>query len=89
MVYVCERCREQVAPDATVCPHCGYDPGAELNSRARWCWGIGALLCLTVIGGVIGVPLVIWGFVLAGRIDDATPAVEAAQTTATADVTPS
>lgn len=74
---VCEECRGEVDEQASTCPHCGYDPGAEIRSQANWRLGVGALLCFTIIGGVIGIPLVISGLRHKGKASDASPAVAA------------
>lgn len=55
---VCERCRESVADAAKNCPHCGYNPIAEAKQSVKWTGRIGALLCLTVIGVPLGIPMV-------------------------------
>lgn len=75
--YICEECRESINEQASVCPHCGYDPGTEIESQAKWRLGVGALLCLTIVGGIIGIPLVISGFRHSSRGEKATPAVPA------------
>lgn len=82
MGYVCEQCRADIDPEASVCPHCGYDPAADIQSQAKWRWGVGALLCFTVVGGIIGVPLVISGFLHARKADSVSPAIDADTVTA-------
>lgn len=75
--YICEECRESISEEASVCPHCGYDPGSEMKSQAKWRLGVGALLCFTVVGAILGIPLGISGFRHYSRAENATPAVPA------------
>lgn len=70
----CMKCDTAVSESASVCPHCGYDPGSTMSNQANWRLGIGALLCFTIIGGVIGIPLVISGLRHQQRAKEATPA---------------
>ena len=60
---VCEECRDEVDEQANTCPHCSHDPGSKMRSQARWRLGVGMLLCLTVVGAIIGIPLVISGLI--------------------------
>jgi hypothetical protein len=69
----CQKCDSPISTDAARCPACGYEPGAEIRKQARWRWGIGALCCLTIIGGIIGIPLVISGFLHHRKAKSATP----------------
>lgn len=74
---VCEECRGEVDEQASTCPHCGHDPSSKIQSQARWRLGVGTLLCLTVVGAIIGIPLVISGLRHYSRAQEASPAVSA------------
>lgn len=53
----CLKCRSEISVEAERCPECSYEPNAE-GSRGRWWFKtIGALLTMTVIGAVIGIPM--------------------------------
>jgi hypothetical protein len=58
----CQKCASTISTEATRCPECGYEPSAQ-GARARW-WLIflGALLTMTVVGAVIGIPMIVLGW---------------------------
>lgn len=76
MGYVCEQCRADIDAAASVCPHCGYDPASRIEREAGKRILAGTLLCLTVVGGVVGIPLLISGVRHNKRARDARPAIE-------------
>ena len=47
---VCSECREAVSPEATSCPHCGYNPAAPHRKWGKIDGVIGGFLLMTVIG---------------------------------------
>jgi len=58
----CQKCQSEIPVEATRCPECGYEPSTE-GARARW-WGmfIGAILTMTGIGAIIGIPLFLMAY---------------------------
>jgi uncharacterized paraquat-inducible protein A len=74
MAASCAECRESLAEDADRCPNCGYHPHAELRNKAKWNAIIGTVLSITVIGLVIGVPMVLYAWYLLYKAHNATPA---------------
>lgn len=56
--YVCEQCREEVAADAGVCPHCNYEP-ASAHRKGQMVNGVLGAICFFT---VIGAPLGLWFF---------------------------
>ena len=55
--FVCEECREEISPEASTCPHCGYEPSRSEELKAALILATGAVLCLTIIGLPIGLYL--------------------------------
>lgn len=74
--YVCAECRAPIDPAATVCPHCGYDPAGKIRREAAARILVGTILCLTIIGGVIGLPLLYSGVKHNRRAEGVVPATE-------------
>jgi hypothetical protein len=74
--YVCKECREGIEPDASACPHCGFRPVGGRNIIGVVCIILGGLLTLTLVGAIVGLPMMLLGFWL-NRTNRATPAVEA------------
>ncbi|MEZ5318421.1 MAG: hypothetical protein R2752_13555 [Vicinamibacterales bacterium] len=60
---LCAACREPVSVGATRCPHCraDLDRASVENKQRAGLLLVGVLLSLTVIGAVIGLPLVFMG----------------------------
>jgi hypothetical protein len=75
--YVCDQCRASIDAKAVVCPHCGYNPAGQIEREAGKRILLGTLLCLTVIGGVIGIPLIVSGYLHGKRAEEASPAIRA------------
>ena len=76
--YVCEECRESVANEqVSTCPHCGHDPGADIRSEAKRGYLLAVILCLTVVGGILGLPLAAYSYHHEKKADAATPAMPA------------
>jgi hypothetical protein len=42
------------------CPHCGYQPAKEGRAGRFLIWLVAILLCLTGVGVVIGLPLLLY-----------------------------
>ena len=76
--YVCEQCRADIDPEASVCPHCGYDPAGDIESEATKRLIVGLVLTLTLVGAVIGIPLMYSAVRHNRRAEDARPAIEIA-----------
>lgn len=55
----CKKCTEEISTEAKRCPECGYEP----SSHGRW-WRqggmlIGFILTITLVGAIVGIPLMI------------------------------
>lgn len=81
MVVVCKRCRGVVDPAALVCRHCRavFDPAANKARAQGFLAIVGLLPTCTVIGAVLGIPLLVAG--LTGWGVKATPATELIEVT--------
>ena len=75
--FVCSECRESVAEDASVCPHCGYNPSKKYRKSARNRWILAALLFASVIGTPIALYVAWKAWKQNKRAKTATPAVPA------------
>lgn len=53
----CKRCASEVDESAYACQSCGYEPRNRGHLTAAKL--IGALLCMTIVGAVVGLPLMI------------------------------
>ena len=65
----CARCKERVGADVRNCPHCGYDASERGRKRARAVWWIGVLFCLTIVGAVVGIPIILIANFMSGKAD--------------------
>jgi len=68
----CKECGEEIEENVRMCPECDYDA-----ARSAKFWGyvlifIGSLASLTLIGALIGVPLIIIGLLMRLGAHDAT-----------------
>jgi RNA polymerase subunit RPABC4/transcription elongation factor Spt4 len=55
----CYQCKSEINEQAKVCPECGFNPvkvGRTSRTALRW---LGYLCTFTIIGSVIGIPLLI------------------------------
>jgi predicted amidophosphoribosyltransferase len=74
--FVCAECREEIDREATTCPHCGHE-GAEVSAAygvAQFL--VGGVLTATIIGAIIGIPLMRRGMRRAKRAGESSPGVE-------------
>ena len=57
----CRKCHEEIPTGASKCSHCGYKgvEGTPLEKLARR-WFYAWVLCITVIGIPVGLPLAVW-----------------------------
>lgn len=62
----CLKCRSEIDTEASRCPECGYEPSARKARGRKWMIGLGGILTATVIGSVIGIPMILIGW-WAGR----------------------
>ncbi|MFC7202855.1 hypothetical protein ACFQJC_04960 [Haloferax namakaokahaiae] len=74
--FVCEKCREPIREDAVKCPNCSYEPEKTHRRKSKWYIGIGALISLTFVGAIIGLPLMLVGFIHQRKESKVSPAVE-------------
>jgi len=61
MTIQCAQCEKEVDDGTTKCPHCEYTPYSKMVFSGISAVVVGALLSLTVIGAVIGIPMVVVG----------------------------
>lgn len=59
--HACRVCAEAISRQASECPHCGHTginhtPLEKLSKRFGAAW----LLTLTLVGAVLGLPLMLW-----------------------------
>ena len=57
----CSQCKETINTKAKTCPHCGYQPGVDLVAHAKKELGWGILATCSIIGSIIGIPLLFAG----------------------------
>lgn len=54
----CKNCQTEIDDNANECAYCGYDPRANGQvARALFVF-VGALLTMTIVGAVIGIPMI-------------------------------
>lgn len=73
-MVVCAKCQEQIKEEATTCPHCGYAPGEDLKERGNKLLGWGFLATVTVIGAIVGIPMILGGLWNRRKAKSMTPA---------------
>lgn len=77
--YVCEQCRESIDEAVTTCPYCGHE-GAQISGIVGVVLLLlGGLLTMTVIGAIVGLPMMYFGYRAVKRGGQASPAVEERQ----------
>lgn len=57
----CKECRADIEVNAQACPECGYNPGRRGKLSGIGLMIVGLLLSLTIIGAIVGIPLLIVG----------------------------
>lgn len=69
----CQECRRKISSEATSCPECGYSPRDFLPI----CLGIGgATMSATIIGAIVGLPVIVYAVILYTRRGNAKPSDE-------------
>lgn len=58
----CGKCASDIPIEATKCPECGYEPSTDSVIGRSIMMVIGLILTGTIIGAVIGVPLLYFGY---------------------------
>ena len=76
MAYVCEECREEISPEASTCPHCGHEGAEASKALAVFGFLIGGVLTVTILGAIIGLPILWWSLRKYSAAEDASPAIE-------------
>lgn len=76
-MLICRECREEVAPEASRCPHCNYEATRDGYWTAVVVQIIGLLLTVTVIGAIVGLPLQWWSYKQMQAARNATVGVDA------------
>ena len=61
MPLQCSDCQEEVNEGAQTCPHCGWCPKYEKRKAGYLLIGGGIVATVTLIGSVIGVPMIVYG----------------------------
>lgn len=59
----CGECGELISVDASVCPHCDFNPGREAYRGPIALIGLGSLLTIFIVTAVIGVPMAVVGLI--------------------------
>lgn len=72
---MCRRCRSEIAAAATRCPECGYEPAGEGSAGRTLLLVVGALLTVTVVGAIVGVPMMLYAFYARSKARARRPAV--------------
>lgn len=57
----CDDCGESIDPSLLTCPHCGNEPQKAAKQSAYILIVIGAVLSVTVVGALVGVPMMLAG----------------------------
>jgi hypothetical protein len=58
----CQKCKSEISTEADRCPECGYEPAAKGGTTRWWMMFLGGLLTMTVIGAIIGIPMILVGY---------------------------
>ena len=66
----CQECRVRIPVDATTCPECTYSPKDTL---VIFLVSIGVVFTLTILGAIIGIPMIIAGVMLYSKRGPAKP----------------
>ena len=61
MSVECARCSEQAELDTQKCPRCGYRPQKTMQVVGAIAMIIGLVISATIIGAIVGIPLVGFG----------------------------
>jgi len=57
----CLKCQTEISALAEKCPQCGYEPSNEGELVGQVMIVFGVIACLTFIGALVGIPLIIAG----------------------------
>lgn len=55
----CQRCQREILATARSCPECNYKPAARGRTARRIVYLVGVVLTITVIGAVLGIPILL------------------------------
>jgi uncharacterized membrane protein len=75
--FVCGDCREEIAAEASTCPYCGHKGQTGSGIVAVCAVLFGGILTMTIIGAVVGIPMVLWGLRGLKKQGERSPAVKA------------
>lgn len=76
MVHVCEECRAEIDPEASTCPHCGHEGAEASKAPAVFGFLIGGVLTMTVLGAIVGLPIIWWSLRKYRAAEDVSPSIE-------------
>lgn len=69
----CQKCHTGIPADAIGCPQCGYEPSAQGKTLRSILYIVGGLLTISVIGAVIGIPMVLLAYLSEQKVKDRKP----------------
>jgi len=72
----CKKCVEEISTDATKCPQCGYEPKTEGYYGRLTMMLVGFALTATIIGALLGLPLLYLGYKSQKKHEDMKPTTE-------------
>lgn len=75
--FVCSECCESIKENASVCPHCGSDPAADLEKQAKILYVFASISFFTIIGSPLGIALGWTAHKRRKKKSDASPAIPA------------
>jgi len=69
----CYQCKSEINAQANVCPECGFDPQKVGRTSRTALRVLGYLFTFTIIGSVIGIPLLISAHIQDKQAKNRTP----------------
>lgn len=69
----CQKCRSAIPDDATRCSECGYEPSKEGKLAVTIFILLGAILTMTGVGAIVGIPMIAVGLYSESKITKRRP----------------